>query len=52
MKQKKVKLNILSNSLSPFLKSRISRNETEKVKLNMLSNSLSPFINGFITRKS
>ena len=46
--KKKLKLNILSKSLSPFINGFITR---KKTKLDILSNSLSPFINGFITRK-
>ena len=46
--KKKLKLNILSKSLSPFINGVITR---KKIKLNILSNSLFPFINGVITRK-
>ena len=46
-------LNYISDTINPFLKGWISRNQTrKKVKFNILSNSLSPFINGFITRKN
>ena len=45
-------LNYISNTINPFLKGSLSRNQVKKkLKLNILSKSLSPFINGFITRK-
>ena len=45
-------LNYISDTINPFLKSWISRNQTKKkLKLNILAKTLSPFINGFITRK-
>ena len=44
-------LNYISDTINPFLKGWISRNETrKKVKLNILSNSLSPFLKGKISR--